>query len=134
MSVLPLDAFATYVGTDLAVGAVGTVVFKENLPDQPDTAVCLYDTGGGPPTLTRGDDTDSPSFQVLSRSADAATALTTLQTVFQGLHGITETDLHGLHVKLLWALQSVPMSLGLDDKQRFLFSQNFRALVSGASR
>jgi hypothetical protein len=131
---LPIDSLATYIATDLAIGTVGTNVFKQSLPDQPDTAVCIYDTGGGPPTLVTRDDTDSPSWQVLSRSLDASTALTNLQTIFRGLHGITETTTHGLHIKLLWAMQSNPVSLGRDEKQRFQFVMNFRAYVTGQTR
>lgn len=131
---LPLDSLATYIATDLGVGVVGTNVFKEKLPDQPDTAVCIYDTGGGPPTLTKGDDTDSPSFQVVARSLDPATALGELQTIFRALHGMTETTVEGLHVKLLWYLQSNPVPLGQDEKQRYRFAQNFRAMVAGITR
>lgn len=130
----PLDSLATYIAIDLGVGALGSIVFEQSLPDQPDTAVCVYDTGGGPPTLTQGDNTDSPSFQVVSRSLDTATALANLATIFKALHGLTEKTLQGTHFKLLWALQSNPVSLGRDEKQRASFSQNFRALVAGSSR
>lgn len=131
---LPIDSVASYIATNLALGTVGTNVFKQNIPDQPDTAICIYDTGGGVPSLTMGDDTDSPSFQVLSRSTSASTALTSLQTVFRGLHGLTEVTIQGLHVKLFWALQSNPVSLGRDEKQRFQFVMNFRAMVTGQTR
>lgn len=130
----PLDSIVAYIAADLEVGAVGTVVFLENMPDQPDTAVCVYDTGGAPPTLTQGDDTDQPSFQVVARSLSAGTARQTMQTIFQGLHGMTETTIHGTHVKLLYALQSNPISLGRDEKQRFSFSWNYRAMVAGVTR
>jgi len=131
---LPIDSLATYIATDLGLGTVGTNVFKQSLPDQPDTAICIYDTGGGPPALTGADDTDTPSWQIISRSLDASTAMTNLQTIFRGLHGMTETTTHGLHVKLLWALQSNPVNLGRDAKQRFEFVQNYRAMVTGQTR
>ena len=130
----PIDSLATYVATDLGLGTVGTNVFKQNLPDQPDTAICIYDSGGGPPALTGADDTDTPSWQIISRSLDPSTAMTNLQTIFRGLHGMTETTIYSLHVKLLWALQSNPVNLGRDAKQRFEFVMNFRAMVTGQTR
>lgn len=130
----PLDSLAQYIATDLAVGALGTVVFEDNQPDQPDTCVTVYSAAGGPPTLTRGDDTDTPGFQIRSRSLDADTAKTNLRTVFQALHGLTETTLHGTHFKLIWFTQSSPVPLGRDEKQRFEFVQNLRAMVQGVSR
>lgn len=130
----PIDALATYIAVDLDIGAIASVVFLENMPDQPDTCFVLYDTGGGPPALTQGDNTDSPSWQFQSRSASAQTARQNLLTVFQALHGIAETDVHGVRFKLLWFLQSNPVSLGRDEKQRYLFSMNARAYVAGVTR
>lgn len=129
-----IDALAVYIATDLGIGTVGVDVFLENMPDQPDSCVMLVDSGGGPPTLTQGDNTDSPSWQIMARSRDAATCRQNLLTIYQALHGISETTLHGVHFKLLYALQSSPVPLGRDEKQRFRFTQNFRGLVAGVTR
>ena len=134
----PLDSLATYIATDLNVGALGTVVFEDYLPDKSDgsldTAVAVIGTGGQAPTLTIGDDTDYPGFLILSRSQDADTALANLTTIFQGIHGLTETTVHGTHFKLIAAVTSNPMGLGRDERQRFMFSQHFRAIVRGVTR
>ena len=134
----PLDSLATYIATDLAVGALGTVVFEDSLPDSSDgsldTCVAVISTAGAPPALTTGDDTDYPGFLILSRSLSADTALANLQTIFHGIHGKTETTIHGTYFKLIYAISSSPMGLGRDERQRFMFSQAFRALVRGVSR
>lgn len=127
------DALALYFH-DLGVGTVGTDIFQQHAPDEPDALVLISDTGGGAPTLTKGDDTDSPSWQVLARDLDPDVLLTKLSTIFVALHGLTETTLHGEHFKLVWALQSAPVPLGRDEKQRFRFVQNYRAYVTGVPR
>jgi hypothetical protein len=130
----PLDSLTQYIAEDLGVGTVGTDVFRNHMPDQPDTCVTVSETGGGAPRLEQGDNTDTPSFQVRARSLDASTARATLQMIFQALHGLTEQTLHGTHFKLIWALQSTPVPVGRDEKQRNDFVLNFRAMVAGVSR
>lgn len=134
----PLDSIAQYVAVDLGIGAIGTVVFKHGMPDKADTThdtvVVLIDTGGSPPSLALQDDTDNISFQVLSRSPSAATAHANLMTVFQGLHGMFEKDVHQTHIKLIWATQGNPVGLGQDSRQRNLFSMSFRGMVRGVTR
>lgn len=134
----PLDALATYISTDLAIGTLGQTVFKDYMPDDPDgsldTCFVIASTGGGAPTLTSGDDTDSPSFQLRSRAFDADIARGSLTTVFEALHGLTETTVHGVRFKLVWFLQSNPVPLGRDERQRFEYTQNLRALVAGVTR
>lgn len=132
-----IDALAAYM-SDLGLGTVAGTIFLEHTPDAADgsmdTVMTIIDTGGGPPALTKGDNTDSPSFQIRARSPNAATCLANLLVVFNAYHGLTETTLHSVHFKLVWALQSNPVSLGRDEKQRFNFSQNYRAYVSGVAR
>lgn len=134
----PVEALADYIATDLALGTVGTNIFLDYLPDASDgsldTAIVVYSTAGAPPTLTQDDDTDSPGFLIACRSLDADTARGNEQTIYQALHGLTETDVHGVHFKLLYAIQSGPTPLGRDEKQRFIFHRAYRAYVRGATR
>lgn len=130
----PLDSLATYIASDLGIGTLATDVFKDYMPSDPDTCTVIYNTAGAPPGLAKGDDTDYPSFQIRARSLDADTARGHLLTVFQALHGKTETDIHGTHFKLIAYKQSSPMPLGRDEKQRFEFVQNLMAIVRGVSR
>lgn len=134
----PLDALAQFISVDLAIGTLGQTVFKDYMPDANDgsldTCFVIASSGGGPPALTRGDDTDSPSFQLRSRSLDADVARSNLLTVFEALHGLTETTLLSVRFKLVYFMQSNPVPLGRDERQRFEYVQNFRALVAGVTR
>lgn len=134
----PLDSLAQFIAVDLNLGALGTVVFEDSMPDHADgrydTCIAIYNSGGGPPALTQVDDTDYPSFQVKSRALDADVARNNLVTIFQAFHGVVETDIHGTHFKSLYAKQSNPMPLGKDEKQRFEFVQNFGSMVRGVTR
>lgn len=134
----PLDSLAQYIAVDLAVGALGSVVFEDYLPDKADgsydTAVAIIGTGGQAPALTLSDDTDYPGFLILSRSLSADTALANLKTIFEGIHGFTETTIYSTHFKLIAAIHSNPMGQGRDERQRFVFSQAFRAMTRGVTR
>lgn len=133
----PLDSLAQYIAVDLAVGALGTVVFEDKMPDSVagtyDTCVAVIPLPGSAPALTWGDDTDSPGFLILSRSLDTDTAIANLTTIQNGIHGLYERDLHGTHFKLIAALGS-RMSLGEDERSRMLFSQAYRSMVRGVTR
>lgn len=130
---LAIEALAAYFA-DLGVGTVGADIFQRHAPDSPNGLIVIAETGGGAPALTQEDDTDSPSWQVRARDINADAAVAKLTTIFQNLHGLTETTVHGVHFKLVWALQSNPVSLGRDAKQRFEFVQNYRAYVAGVTR
>lgn len=134
----PVDSIAQFIATDLALGTLGGTVFEDSMPDASDgsldTCIAVYSLPGAAPTLTQGDDTDSPSFQVACRAVDAGVAVAHDQAIFQALHGLTETTVHGTHFKLIAAAQSGPTPLGRDDRQRNLYVRAYRALVSGVSR
>ena len=134
----PLDSLAQYIAVDLAIGALGVVTFEDAMPDSAagtyDTCVAVIGTGGSAPALTLSDDTDYPGFLILSRSLNVDTALANLATVFQGIHGLHETMIHGTYFKLIAALTSNPMNLGSDQRSRFMFSMSFRTMTRGISR
>lgn len=134
----PLDSLAQQIATLAGIGAYGTALFANHMPDAADgsldTCTAIYNSGGAPPALTRGDDTDYPSFQIRARSIDADVALANLKTIFQALHGLTETALFGTRFKLIEFKQSNPVSLGRDEKQRFEFVLNLGCIVAGTTR
>lgn len=134
----PLDSLAQYVAVDLAVGAVGTVVWEDSMPDKEDgtydTAVCVIGTGGSAPDLAIGGNTDNPGFLILSRSLSADTALANLTTIFNGIHGLNSQTVHGTYFLLIAAVHSNPLGMGRDDRQRFMFSHSYRAIVRGVTR
>lgn len=140
-TVTPADSIAQYIATDLALGVLGTTVFEEQMADASDgsvdTAICVYSMPGQPPDLSVGVGTntiDYPAFQVVCRSLDAATALANDLAIFQDLHGKAETTVHGTYFTLITAIQSAPVSLGRDPRQRFLFARNYRTIARGTAR
>lgn len=134
----PLDSLAQYIAVDLGIGALGTTTFEDNMPDDVsgkyDTAVCVVGQPGGPPDLSTNGSNDFPGFLIFSRAIDAGTATTNIYTIFQGLHGLHEQTIHGTYFNLIAALHSIPMSLGRDERQRFVYSWAFRSMVVGVTR
>lgn len=134
----PVEALANYLATDLGFGAVGTKVFQDYAPDAPDGSLdsitVVYNTGGQAGELAQRDDTDRPSFQFMARDLDASAARTRIYSIYQGLQGLTQTTVHGVFFKLINFVQSGPVPLGRDDKQRFIFTINARSMVQGVAR
>lgn len=133
----PLDSLAQFIAVDLAIGPLGTTTFEDRMPDASagtyNTCVAVIPLPGSAPSLTLGDDTDQPGFLILSRSLDADTAIANLTTIQTGIHGLNSRTLYGTHFKLIAALGS-RMSLGQDERSRFVFSQAYRSMVRGVSR
>lgn len=134
----PVEALANYLAVDLAFGALGTSVFMDYLPDSPDgsldTATAVISLPGQPGELALRDDTDRPSFQFVARDLDATAARARIRAIYDALQGLAETDIHGVHFKLLNFVQSGPVPLGRDERQRFIFTINTRSMVAGVSR
>lgn len=134
----PVEALATYLAVDLDFGPVGTAVFQDYIPDAVDgsldTATAVISLPGQPGELALGDDTDRPSFQFVARDLDAAAARARIRAIYDALQGLAETDIHGVHFKLLNFVQSGPVPLGRDERQRFLFTINTRSMTSGVPR
>ena len=123
---------------------VGTVnLFSTLMPDQPDLAACVIERGGLPALLTltgqNGPESkfDQPTVMVRVRSGmDGYAAGNNLaQLIYKTLQGVTETTLNagGSLFHLIVALQ-FPMYLGRDERQRHMWSQNFRIMVENAQR
>jgi hypothetical protein len=107
-------------------------VYKSLMPDKPDRAVVVVETGGSAPygrfAMTE------PAFQVrlrgspINESTSAyADARLRIEQIKNNLHGMTPTTLSPAYYAAVWAEQE-PFSLGLDENQRPEFSVNFRAL------
>lgn len=120
-----LDEIAAYLQAQL-VGTVGTDIFKGALPASPDTALAVVETGGFPPDLAAA--VDHPTFQVMCRSPDYATARNKAQAAYTALHGLTETALSGRRYLLIRAMQS-PTYIGVDQNGWHLISTNYAAMV-----
>lgn len=123
----------------------GTInLFSSLLPDQPDLAAAIIERGGLPPlrTLTGGglaeSKFDQPTVMVRVRSAMTGyTAGNSLaQQIYSKLQGQFETNLNGpgtMFFHLISAMQ-YPIYLGRDERQRHLWSQNYRVWIENDQR
>lgn len=113
-------------------GVTGWTLAKSFLPPSPDQVVALYETPGEAPDILRPGDSstafDKPGLQVRVRGAahDYATARTKIQAVFAALHQSEPAVTSGEpYIVYLYAVQSAPMPLGLDQSNRPELTWNF---------
>lgn len=120
-----LDEIATYLQTQ-GIATTGTTLFKSLLPDNPDTALALIETGGlsGEYVLDQIPvDCERPGLQIRTRANDYATARQLAEDAYQALDAINETVLSG--VRYHWVRpQQAPFSLGQDERGRRLIVFN----------
>jgi hypothetical protein len=124
----------TEIGTYLqshSVGTLGTDIWLGEMQPTPDDSIGLFETPGGTPELH--DRTDYPSLQVRVRSATYAAGQARIETIYNLLNGLHETDLSGTRYHLIAAKQR-PFSLGSVDRERHEFACNFRLIVRNAAR
>ena len=110
---------------DAALGTFGTDLFVSKLPDSPDACVCVFDTGGFAPES--GYVYERPTVQVQVRGAVGAyeAAYNKAVAVKNALHDLHNQSWGVSRYIGIWAMSDV-LHLGYDDKNRPLFSVNFR--------
>ena len=113
---------------DQSVGTVGTNIFVGQMPDAPDECIAVMIYGGTAPDEVT-EDMESPGLQVLIRCAkdDFADGLTLAYSVFNALHGVTDTTIESTYYYRISANQS-PAQMGVDGNDRPLFVINFTVL------
>lgn len=91
-----------------------------------DRAICLYETPGRPPLEAWA--IDYPGFQVMVRgnSDDYTAARNKIHDVFKTLHAGEAAV--GADIVYLYATQSAPLSMGVDEKRRPRLAMNFRMM------
>lgn len=108
---------------DQSIGTLGTDLFIGSLPDTPDDAVAVIDTGGEAP------DKELPfskaSFQVLVRNELYSAGITKLNAIKTRYHQLTNTTLGDTYFYYILA-NSDGGHIGRDDNGREVFSINFR--------
>lgn len=138
-------------GLGLNFNGTGTInLFSSLLPDQPDLGVAVIERGGLPPLLTMTgvsgqgytpapeSKIDCPTVMIRVRSgmtSSYTTGQALTQSIYKTLQGITETTLNagGMFFHLITALQ-YPIYLGRDERERHLWSQNFRVMIENDQR
>lgn len=101
-------------------------IFIGVLPDQPETCMALYPTGGQQANSKLG--YDMPTFQIITRgSMDMRKGYELSQKAYDALHGFRQGEFipSGQWIVSCLGLQSGPIHLGPDSKGRHEFSLNY---------
>ncbi len=94
-------------------------VYIGHMPASPDCAVCIYNTGGYPQSLT-GTFVEEPTFMIKVRNTSYSVGEALCNTIKGYLHTKTSTKL------LLIEQQGDILDLGRDQSNRPEWSMNFR--------
>lgn len=130
-----LAELGAYLDTQVASLTIATNLFLGQMPDAPDTAVCLRALPGGRPDFTLGatpGTAHAPNFeyhrvQAEIRAANAATAYTDAETLAWTVYNtlsLVGTTLSGVRY-LLIEPRDIPAPLEEDSKGRVSFVVNF---------
>jgi hypothetical protein len=121
-----IDDVAVYLSENITTLELvkGTNLFKGYLPDSPNAAICVYETGGATPDIDIP--TASPTFQILVRHTDYETGHNLIHEIAGLLHQKYNLELvDGETYFYSILLLGEPGHLGRDDKGRDEFSVNF---------
>jgi hypothetical protein len=123
MGIAEVDIAARLAAVGL--GTVGTNIFVNYKPPTTDNIISVFGYAGQPPERTHDTSgNDHPGIQVWVRNTSAATARTTIESVYNALDGITNTTLSGTFYLGIFANQS-PEMMGRDENGRTEFVVNF---------
>jgi hypothetical protein len=119
------------VGTFLDGGstrwALGTSLYLNNLPDEPNRAAAIYETGGFPPQQTFGNDLpawENARIQLVCRSTSSATARADAGAAWTILQRVTNEALSSVSYLRIAPVQS-PFLLRRDERGRAYFACNY---------
>ena len=116
-----------------------SAIFQAVLPDEPDEAVCVYETGGLPTVKTIGGSgfasvaAERPSIEVVSRSSVSYQAARLVaERAFRLLDGLAPRAINGVPYK--WAEpRQKPFPVGRDEASRFLVGFNADLILGTTS-
>ena len=124
------------VTTDMAsalssVATLGTDLFIGTMPDTPDQCTTLYDTGSWRES-EYGIGLYHPNMQAIIRSAPNRylAGYSLAESVRDTLLAVTPTTINSTFYGGCWCSSDI-LTLGQDERQRNLWSINFRVLRSG---
>lgn len=106
----------------------GTDLFVASLPDTPNNAVCIYDTGGS----AQGEfGYEYPNVQIIIRNLDYVTGYVLARNIKYYLHLARNNEIWNGTRYININCRSDILALGQDEKNRYMFSINFQAQRSG---
>lgn len=107
------------------IGSLATNLFRNYLPDSPDIAMCVIDTGGTQPDEYLP--TKEPTFQVYIRNTTYSAGKTKLDAIRSAFHQQQNVSLINGETFFYFIMAiSEGGYLGRDERGRDLFSINFR--------
>lgn len=99
-------------------------IFIAVSPPTPDSCIVITPTGGGKSDMRMS--YDNPSVQIQCRcNQSPMTAYNQMHLIYECLHGMGGVTIDGVYVVSCQALQSAPISLGMDENMRHHFAMNF---------
>lgn len=105
-------------------GGVTTTIYRGFMPDTPDEAMQIVETGGYPSVYAFGRVVEErPTLQLMRRSLVANRARAELNYIKNMLDGFGDRNINGCHYKWISALQP-PFPLGRDMSNREEFAMN----------
>jgi len=124
-----LDDVMTLLGSASIGLTAGTNLFAGTLPDAPDKACAIYETGGMFPIHAMGAGpgnalVERPRVQVVTRAMSYQSARQLAQNVFQAMDGLTNATINSTSYLLVSAVNS-PAAMGLDGSGRPRLVMNF---------
>lgn len=127
-----LAKYLTIAGLVTYTTAAGGDCFPERLPDTPDAAVMILSTGGNPTPAAATWGYDEPTVQLMVRGApnDAMTPQTRAVALYGELQGLRYVTLDPagddeVFVIVCEAMQTAPVNIGTDLKNRYRYTLNF---------
>lgn len=116
---------ATYLASQ-SIGTVASDIFYNRMPDV-DNCVVIFDSGGLPGNLKQSH--DYPTVQIRSRNLVASGAYNKIAAIYNVLQGLHNVNLTTIHVIDCASIQSAPINIGQDLKQRQEYTINFQLTV-----
>lgn len=107
---------------------LGTRTFLNYLPEQPNRAHSVTETGGLAPTHVFGSTSaawENARVQILTRSTSSVTARADIEAAFTILDGVQNQTVNGSTFLRIAAVQS-PFLVNRDERGRVIFSCNFQ--------
>lgn len=101
------------------LASISTPLSTGSMPKKPDNAVCIYNSGGYPRSLS-GTFVEEPTFQIKVRNTSGEAGEALCETIASLLHGKATSKL------LMIQQQGGILPLGRDESNRSEFTINFR--------
>lgn len=132
-----LDDVETRLSTQSVAGIAGSTnavdlgwtIYKGFMPPDPDKAIGIFETGGFPAEAIP--ELNYPTFQLRVRSSSTgySTGRQKVTDAETALHGIVNITINGRYYPGFFAMSDA-ISLGVDNENRPIIAQNYKAMRS----